>query len=237
MQKDKIVKELFVSLAGEGPYTGFLSIFVRLFGCNLAKIGDCGKVYCDTKYSFEEEPMYTIADTIDFIKSHNTYNHIVITGGCPLIHQDEIMQIINSFTHEELLTKTITIETNCTIIPTKSLIKVMSYYKGLWSVSPKTINGGYMHFLNKIQFFNFLPNVQFKFVIASPIPDEINKILSLFDSEHITKPYVIVQPNGMVEDYNKACRELADYVISNNLTNLRVLPQFHKICWGNQRNK
>jgi len=221
----KLFSELSTIIQGEGIPIGTPSLMLRTSECNLR----C-KV-CDSKFSWNEPPIYSIQEAVDFIRAHPLYSHIIISGGEPMLHQKEILELMCYFTHDEFLSKTFTIETNCTIKPTSSLKRIMSYYKGLWSVSPKTVDSSYSHCMDTIKYFKSLPNVQFKFVIDTPISDEIDKVLSL----KIKKQPIVLQPNGMVPDYNNACRLLAEYVISNSLTNLRVLPQFHKICWGNKR--
>ena len=52
------VLEMFVSIQGEGKYTGEPSLFIRVSGCNLRCV--FGGTRCDTPYSsFEtEKPIY-----------------------------------------------------------------------------------------------------------------------------------------------------------------------------------
>ena len=102
------VCEEFISIQGEGITTGKPSYFLRLFGCNLR----CS--FCDSKFSFEKS-FYNI-DPFDFVKSfqditRNKLHNIVITGGEPLLQQDNIIELI------KLLPKNINIEieTNGTI--------------------------------------------------------------------------------------------------------------------------
>lgn len=166
--------------------------------------------WCDTKYSWEEEGNISI-DDVKLLS-----NEVVFTGGEPLLNQDIIYSFIKK--HPEL---NYTIETNGTLIPCNELLD----FNIFWSVSPKL----FLENWNKnISTFDNYNNVQFKFVISDLSDLEMLKGISL-------KHPILVQPNGQTSDYNKACRELAEAVLSQNL-NFRVLPQFHKICWGNQRN-
>lgn len=218
-----MILEVFDSIQGEGKYIGTPSIFIRFAGCNLR----CP--WCDTKYSWKESGRYTEETVINFIKSKPKFKHIVFTGGEPLLYQDEIVAILRAVMARDL---TITIETNGTIIPGEELYGFMKYI-GLWSVSPKLFMGADMNF-TAIRWFNQQQGVQWKFVVDGLL--DIDMILDMKEQAIITpiEP-IIVQPNGMVQDYQKACQNLAEYVIDHELTELRVLPQFHKICWGNKR--
>jgi len=200
------VIEIFDSIQGEGEFIGTLSIFIRFSGCNLK----CH--FCDTKYSWNEEGKYIIEDVIKYVNDNPHIKHIVITGGEPLLHQNEILEILN---HIE--DKVITIETNGTIIPKKELTHLMLF--GLWSVSPKN-DKCYIK-----QYDNF-GNVQFKYVIEH---------LEQIDEIPLTKHQIFIQPNGFREDYSNACKELAEYIIEKGYQKIRVLPQFHRIMWGQKR--
>ena len=79
----KIV-EKFISVDGEGPTAGGLSVFIRLAGCNLR----C--VWCDTCYaqdynSHTEE--LSVEEIVDYVRSTGI-EHVTLTGGEPLIHTD-----------------------------------------------------------------------------------------------------------------------------------------------------
>lgn len=212
------ILELFKSIQGEGETIGYPSLFIRFKNCNL----HCQM--CDTSYSHTEDGKYTLVDAINFINSNPNYRHVIFTGGEPMLHQTDIAKLISVKNIIPI------IESNCTIAPSSTLHYFMQKRKGTWSMSPKfQALDPFM-----IKCYNSFPNSYFKFVI-SDIPHDIAIIQKLFTDKIITKPYVIVQPNGNTSDYNKACRELCEYIISNNLTNLRPIPQFHKICWGNKR--
>jgi len=90
---------------------------------------------------------------------------------------------------------------------------------GLWSVSPKN-DKCYIK-----QYDNF-GNVQFKYVIEH---------LEQIDEIPLTKHQIFIQPNGFREDYSNACKELAEYIIEKGYQKIRVLPQFHRIMWGQKR--
>lgn len=73
--------ETFLSLQGEGCYSGQSAYFIRLAGC------DVGCTWCDVKESWDEEshPMRSISELVDLVKKSNT-KIAVITGGEPTLH-------------------------------------------------------------------------------------------------------------------------------------------------------
>lgn len=70
------VNEFFVSLQGEGHFTGTPAFFLRLSGCNL----QCP--FCDTSHQSYKEMS---EDEIVEEASHHAPRHIVITGGEPAL--------------------------------------------------------------------------------------------------------------------------------------------------------
>ncbi len=72
------IKHIFPTLQGEGPYTGWPAVFVRLGGCNLA----CH--FCDTDFEgYAEQPLENIVARVKVLAGE-LCKLIVITGGEPL---------------------------------------------------------------------------------------------------------------------------------------------------------
>jgi len=67
----------FLTIQGEGPFTGRAAVFVRLHGCNLR----C--TFCDTNFSDPDDPFVDVEKLIDDILSFHI-ELAVITGGEPL---------------------------------------------------------------------------------------------------------------------------------------------------------
>ncbi len=90
------VSEIFYSLQGEGPFVGYPTFFVRLYGCNLS----CS--WCDTPYARIGDK-FEVKEIEEIIwQWKRNYPHIpfvTITGGEPLI-QEESIKLIESFLSE-----------------------------------------------------------------------------------------------------------------------------------------
>lgn len=142
------INEIFHSIQGEGKWAGVPSIFVRVSGCNLRccfRNPEGGVTTCDTPYTSHspEKPksvaVKDAADQINEILAHYPgINHIVITGGEPLLYQDGIIALLDELDKEREDLK-VTIETNGTIIPSQGLLDRID----LWSVSPKLSTSAY----------------------------------------------------------------------------------------------
>ena len=90
------VNEIFKSIQGEGPNFGKPAIFLRTAQCNLK----C--TWCDTKYTWDWENYDFTTEvkemTIDEIKKSITdlkIKHLVITGGEPLLQQDDLADLLS----------------------------------------------------------------------------------------------------------------------------------------------
>lgn len=118
------INEIFIGIQGEGLYQGKNSLFIRFNGCNLkCKI-------CDTKKTWSGEDSLELKDVK---KNVDNNSHIVITGGEPLLYQDEI---IGLFTKQDYK-KFYEIETNGTILLECNGQRFTQGDKILFNISPK----------------------------------------------------------------------------------------------------
>jgi 7-carboxy-7-deazaguanine synthase len=118
------IAEIFYSIQGEGILAGVPSIFIRTSGCNLR----CH--WCDTPYASwkPEGPEMSIEEILKKISEWDC-NHIVLTGGEPMIASD-LPELAEALKNQG---KHITIETAGTILPN-------SISCDLASISPKLSN-------------------------------------------------------------------------------------------------
>lgn len=68
----------FLTIQGEGPYSGHRAYFLRLHGCPLR----C--TFCDTQFSDPDDPTYSLSELTEKLTAPGTPSLIVITGGEPL---------------------------------------------------------------------------------------------------------------------------------------------------------
>lgn len=89
----------FYTIQGEGPLGGIPTVFVRLAGCNLGAKEDCP--FCDTKFDFDKGRVYKIDDLARRIitAAGGKAEHVVVTGGEPLLQQDAITALINQMVY------------------------------------------------------------------------------------------------------------------------------------------
>lgn len=101
------VSEMFVSVQGEGPWTGKMCVFVRMAGCNLS----CG--FCDSKYAGYGMEV-TVEEVVKAIERYKCPSQcVVITGGEPTIQMDDLMQLTKVLTDKGYK---VALETNGTIM-------------------------------------------------------------------------------------------------------------------------
>lgn len=114
------INELFTSLQGEGTLAGVPSTFVRTSGCNLR----CW--FCDSYHtSWEPTGAWRSVDAVlDAVEARDP-DHVVLTGGEPLIH-DASLDLLRDLADRGYHT---TVETNGTVVPDAPV--------DLVSVSPK----------------------------------------------------------------------------------------------------
>jgi len=201
--------EMFRSLQGEGMTIGSLTYFIRTVGCNLS----C--TWCDTIYAMEGGESMSVDEIMDLIDSTR---NVCITGGEPLL-QEDVRELIDRLVEAG---KLVTVETNgsldVSLIPRSDKVIV--------SMDVKCPSSG-MSDRNRPSNIGLLSEKdQLKFIIK----DEADLDFALrFLKGNPTSANVIFTP---VDGLDIAF--LAETVVSREM-NVRVLPQLHKIIWGDRR--
>ena len=204
------VNEMFPSIQGEGIYIGVPMFFIRLTGCNLR----CK--WCDTQYAFYEGKDMEIEEIVKEANKSGL-RWICLTGGEPLLQKDVYKLIYRLMDEHNVL-----IETNGSIpideVPTEENVVI--------SLDIKTPSSG-MHKAMRFENLEYLGEKDFvKFVIADEEDYEYaREILEKYE----IKSEVVFQPV-----WGKDITWLISKVIEDKI-NVRVLPQLHKMIWGEKR--
>jgi len=231
------VMELFPTIQGEGSDIGRETIFMRLYGCNLA----C--VWCDTAHSWDEAKYYKgiyqdysdfdIVSTVKEIAEAQDIKHMVITGGEPLMHNHEALANLIEVLRLENVIHHVTFETNGTILAHPKLAEVT----GLFSVSPKlssSQNKPYVAKLLSKWIDRAGDKIQFKFVVANKQDaDEVVQLIKEADDERLKEVPIIFQPEESANNY----RELPSLIrqafreaeMDKLEYDIRFIPQVHKL--------
>jgi len=242
------INELFESLQGEGVLAGVPSIFIRTSGCNLR----CW--FCDS-YHTSWEPTHAwmgLDEIVDRVDSFDA-DHVVLTGGEPLIHDDAI-SLINRLADRGYH---ITVETNGTIAPPpETAIDLASISPKLASSTPtpeRPPAGGetatdepaavddwqQRHEANRIDHDALTALVerfgfQLKFVLTGR--DDLPEIEALVDDLRagtetpIADTDVLLMPEGQTrEQLAETRREVAEVAIESGY---RYTPRLHVDLWN-----
>lgn len=225
------VSEIFYSVQGEGPNIGVPSVFLRLAVCNLR----CS--WCDTKYTWDwnnydydkEVAEMKMEEVRERILQHNC-KHLVITGGEPMLQQQEVGALLTSLKEEDDFYAEI--ETNGTIAPNGChLEEIMDQ----WNVSPKTSNSGNSQELREIpkcyEYFRKMPNAYFKYVVKNE--HDLSEILELVSKYDLPRSRMILMPEAVTES---AIREKSGWLVERcKSEGFRFSTRLHIILYGNKR--
>lgn len=178
------VHSIFHTIQGEGPFTGYPAIFVRLAGCNLACPG------CDTIYTGDDVRMLSVeAIQASVRKLHQGPRLVVITGGEPF--RQNITPLCLALLDEDYYVQ---IESNGTLAPPPgfpaSTVSFMCQ-PGAWIiVSPKA---------GKVHPKTAALAVAWKYVLSA---DSVNHDdgLPILALDHTAKPHVARPPKDFPKE-------------------------------------
>ncbi len=205
------INEIYRSIQGEGILIGVPTTFIRTTGCNLR----CS--WCDTKYAYEEGKEMAIEEILAKVKEHSAI-HICITGGEPLLQQ-EIVKLVQELSDEGYQ---ICFETN----GTRSIEELPCLDSLMISLDIKCPSSDMNEKMDLTNMELLGPNDQLKFIIGDRNDYEYAKRII---EEHKPICSIIMTPVG-----GKELKELVEWIIKDGL-NVRVLPQLHKLIWGDAR--
>ncbi len=203
--------EIYHSLQGEGLDMGLPTVFVRTSGCPLK----CK--WCDTLYAFSEGEEMSIEQIMEQVRGHGI-SRVCLTGGEPMA-QKEFHKLVQRLLDEGYF---VSVETSGAIS-----IEEMPCVENLRIVLDIKCPSSEMH--ERMEFSNIEllgPGDELKFVISDKKDYEYAK--GIID-KHKPICSIIMQPV-----WGKDIKSLADWVMEDRI-NARVLPQLHKMIWGEKR--
>ena len=224
------INEIFASIDGEGIRTGYLTTFIRTFGCNLA----C--TYCDTQYACFEDPneeqQYTVMTVEEIIdRCYELGNgRVTLTGGEPLIQRDapELVAALLENGYE------VNIETNGAVdlrpFETK-MVEILSddelTNNLIYTLDYKCPSSGMEEqmIMSNIPFL--VKGDVLKFVVGTE--EDLTAMKRVVD-EYVPNPHtyeVFISPVwGDMEG-----SRIVEFMQENNMQNVRAQVQLHKIFW------
>ncbi len=216
MQNKVLIKEIFESIQGEGPYIGVNQLFIRFSSCNL----HCA--YCDTDFKTDLKE-YNIDALIDEINKYENIHSVSLTGGEPLIESDFLSVLLKK------VNKKIYLETNGTLFEN---LETLIDYIDIVSMDIKLPSTTKMrpHWDEHAKFIEISKEKELflKVVFDTNITeDEINKTVSLAEKYNIL---IVLQPKMDGEYLNLTSEFINDtyYRFLNKYQNIRLIPQVHK---------
>ncbi len=224
------------TIQGEGVTTGVPAAFLRLQGCTL----NC--VWCDSKsvwrhgnrFTFNE--LFELMNNADLPRKLHEGQHLVLTGGSPLMQQDKLAAFLDEFIKIYDFKPFIEVENECIILPDPAFTSFRVFYGrmvDLWNNSPKLYNSGilrkYRYKPDVIKYMSLLGNSWFKFVITYEEDDwgEIKK--DFLEPELIRKDQIILMPRG--ETFEELKKNQAFVVRTAIENNVRYCTREHIVLW------
>lgn len=209
------VNEIFFSIQGEGVHIGLPTVFLRLFACDLR----C--VWCDTMYAVEGTDFREMetAEVIGGILEYGC-SRVCITGGEPLIQREAVVAVAESLIERDFV---VVLETS----GNKKPPGIFSHPSSVISMDCKCPGSGMESRMDFSLYDSLEEKDQLKFVIADDADYEYAR--NVLEERRI-RASVIFQPV-----YGTKADWIAEKVLRDGMENVRVLPQLHKIFWGEKR--
>lgn len=205
------VSEIFSSIDGEGIRAGYPVTFIRLHGCPLS----CS--YCDSTYATEGDD-YTLMNMEEII--NEVYNkglfRVTLTGGEPLNNEfayDLVLELRNRGYE-------VNIETNGSF-----MIHRFSHLNNtIITMDYKCYSSGMTDKMDVDNFMYLRHQDVLKFVVGDI--NDLNQMRDILNQYRIYCNVFVSPVFGKIDP-----KDIVKYLLDNNLENVRLQLQMHKIIW------
>lgn len=209
------VSEIFFSIQGEGIHIGLPTVFLRLFACDLR----CS--WCDTMYAVEGRDFREMETgaALEKILGFGC-RRVCVTGGEPLLQREAVEEVARFLLDRDF---SVVLETSGHRKPPA----IFSHPGSVVSMDCKCPGSGMDGRMDFSLYSDLEEKDQLKFVIADSADYEYARgVLEKSD----VRASVVFQPvHGVRADW------MAERILRDGMENVRILPQLHKMLWGERR--
>lgn len=206
------VSEIFSSIDGEGIRAGYPVTFIRLHGCPLS----CS--YCDSTYATEGDD-YTLMSMEEIINV--VYNkglfRVTLTGGEPLNNEfayDLVLELRNRGYE-------VNIETNGSF----PIDRFSHLNNTIITMDYKCYSSGMTDKMDVDNFMYLRRQDVLKFVVGDI--NDLNQMRDILNQYRIYCNVFVSPVFGKIDP-----KDIVTYLLDNNLENVRLQLQMHKIIWN-----
>ena len=222
------ISEMFSDTIQGENFVGVPATFVRTMGCTL----NCQ--WCDSKEVWRKGNPYSVMEILelweanDLPRKFKEGQHLIFTGGSPLLQQDIITDLLHLFLSRYEFKPFVEFENEVVLKPKADML----WYVDIWNNSPKLENSGVTikkrYNPDLLKFMSSLSNSWFKFVITRRLDwDEIME--DFIQPGLIKKNQIVLMPEGQTRLELEKTREIAVRLAIEN--NVRFTDRLHITLW------
>lgn len=223
------ISEMFGdTIQGEGMSVGIPATFIRLQNCTLS----C--VWCDTLAVWKAGNAYSVNEVLDILEQNDMIEkyrkgqHIIFTGGSPLLQQDSLLDFCRRFESRFGFNPIYEVENEVT----REINLLFANFISIWNNSPKLSNSGMKRSIRYkpqlLQQALELSGCGFKFVVDCE--EDWQEILDDFIiGANVPKNKIFLMPCGETQEQLSKNREMvADMCVKHGL---RFSDRLHITIW------
>lgn len=217
MTNKALIREVFASIQGEGPFIGYKQLFIRFCGCNL----NCE--FCDTDFEASKSQQYTVEELLDVVNHNLDCHSVSLTGGEPLLHSGFLKEFLPQCSLPVYL------ETNATLAgELGEIVDFIDYISA--DIKLESCTCGYDLFSEHDRFFSVATP---KDIFAKIVFDENITEEEILRAAALGAKYrleLVLQPK-MIGDKLSVNKEFIEDVLDRFISKykkVRLIPQVHK---------